>query len=217
MRYLSSMRGWLSLVGVLATLVIVALSLLLIIGHVIGRILMELGWSIWQKLLGVRDTVCFPNRMPIKYCLSMRWMRRRGDRVIVTTGKWKQRVPAATTCPSWERITLTYPVLEGPFFRSPQTLEVGDYGLDLFGGKPVLKCWHTAFEPGSLIDSAPIPNNAEQETVAMVPSVTRVVMGRRLQRPISVPLLPEGLALGIRPVALGAVCLVGGAASLDLP
>ena len=51
------MRGWLSFVGGLATLVTVALVLLLVMGQVIGRILMELGWSIWQQPLGVMDFV----------------------------------------------------------------------------------------------------------------------------------------------------------------
>ena len=57
MRYLSSMRGWLSFVGGLATLVTVALVLLLVMGQVIGRILMEFGWSMWQQPLGVMDFV----------------------------------------------------------------------------------------------------------------------------------------------------------------
>ena len=47
------MRGWLSLVGGLATLVTVALVLLLVMGQVIGRILTEFAWSIWQQPLGV--------------------------------------------------------------------------------------------------------------------------------------------------------------------
>ena len=51
MRYLSSMRGWLSFVGGLATLVTVAL--VLVMGQVVGRILMEFAWSIWQQPLGV--------------------------------------------------------------------------------------------------------------------------------------------------------------------
>ena len=35
-----------------------------------------------------RDTPSFPIRIPVPYIWPMQWMRRRGDRVLITTGKY---------------------------------------------------------------------------------------------------------------------------------